>query len=532
MKIYIFKILNTRSNARKNWALLLIFFFSVITAHAQDTITVSNHLTNLQVKNQIFNYPIVYTNSYIKDFTFTELSYEYRHNEFARTQTADEINTFQFLAQGHFTTKSKWKFFGDLSIRKKEEKNLGWILSDERTEEQEVIIPHYFFVPRKGDWTSQQYDINGGFSKEITNKISLAAKANFNAGKYSRNVDPRPQIISRKLTGELQLGYQLTERQKFFVLTNYATTDKDFSYIYKDKHLNFESNPDTYLRFNTGYGRIVNYFKSNYNNTTRFLYKDITTKLGFGYTFSTKNSNFTALYYNQKSNNNFYTNVFGTEDQVRFKYETTTNHAELFALYKWNQKEIKSTFKYDNSTSINYDVQSNGHNYKSALNTINWLTSISKNTNTKIDYLFGLNVNYQQNNYNDVLATSNMRINSLNTGIFGSKDFAFATSKINATVNLNMYFALPSELDYNDTSGGTNSAFFNEVIVHDYAISTTNYLSSGLRLEYSYPVQNNKTVVFFTNFKEKIALKKQNDYNAIINTNITYLVQFGVQLNY
>lgn len=532
MKINLFKILNTGSNARKNRALLLIFFFSAITAQAQDSIFVSSHLTDLQVKNQIFAYPIVYTNSYIKDFTFTELSYEHRQNEFARTQTANEINTFQFLAQGYFTTKSKWKLFGDLSIRKKEEKNLGWILSDDRTEEQEVLMPHYFFVPRKGDWTSQQYDINGGISKEITSKISLAAKASFNAGKYSRNVDPRPQIISRKLMGELQLGYQLAERHKIFVFANYATTDKDYSYIYKDKHLNFESNPDTYLRFNTGYGRIVNYFKSNYNNTTRFLYKDITTKTGLGYTFSTKNSNFTALYYNQKSNNDFYTSVFGTEDQARFKYETTTNHAELFVLYKWNQKELKSTFKYDSSTSINYDVQSKGHNYKSALNTINWLTSISKKTNTKIDYLYGLNVNYQQNNYNDILATSNMDINSVNTGIFGSKDFAFTTSKINATVNFNMYFALPSKLDYYDTSGGTNTTFFNEVIIHDYAVSTTNYFSPGLRLEYSYPVKNNKTVVFFTNFKEKIALKKQNDYNAIINTNTTYWIQCGVQLNY
>lgn len=520
-----------RSNAWENWVLLLMLSFFANTAQAQDSLIISNHLIDLQVKNQIFNYPVVYTNSYIKDFTFTELSYEHTQNEFARTQTANEINTFQFLAKGYYTTKSKWRLFGDMSIIKKEEKDLGWVLTDDRSEEQEVIMPHYFFVPRKGDWTSQNYNTNGGFSKEITSKLSLATKASFNAGKYTRNVDPRPQIISRKLTGELQLGYQIAERHKIFVLANYATGNKDFTYIYKDKHLNFESNPDTYLRFNTGYGRILNYFKSNYNNSTRFTYKDVNTRLGLGYTFSNKSSNFTALYYHQKSNNNFYTNVFATDDQIRFKYETTTNHLELFALHKWNQKEINSTFKYYTSNSINNDVQSKGHNYKNSLNTINWLTSISKKTNSKIDYLFGLDVNYQQNSYNDVLATSNMHINSLNTGIFGSKDFAFTKSKINATVNLNMYFALPSTLDYYDTSGSTNSTFFNEVIVHDYAVSTTNYFAPKLRLEYSYPVQN-KTVVFFTDFKEKLALKKQNDYNTIINTNTTYWLRLGVQLNY
>lgn len=532
MKINIFKDFNIKSNAQENWALLLLFFFFSPFLQAQDSIVISNHLTDLQTKNQLYSYPIVFTNKYIKDFTFSEVSYKYQKNEFARTQVANEINTYQFLAQGHYTTKSKWKLFGDLSIQKTNEKDIGWVLSDDRAEDQEIIAPHYFFVPRKANWTSQKYYLSGGLSKNITNKISIATKINYNAEKFSRNLDPRPQIISRKLGGELQLGYEIKENHKVFTLAGYTRSDKDFSYLYKDDHANVEANPDTYLRFNTGYGRIVNYFKSNYYNSTRFLYKDIIGKIGLGYSFTNKNNTFTALYYNQKSNDDFYTSVFGTEDYVRFKYETKTNHAELFALHKWNNKELKSTFKYDNSNSINYDVKSKGHNYKSSLNTISWLTSISKKTNTKIDYLLGLDVKYQQNSYSDVLATTNIDINSLNTGIFGSRDFAFEKSKLNATVNFNMYFALPSKLDYYDTSGGSNSSFFNEVIIHDYAVSTTNYFAPAVRLEYSYPVKNNKTVVFFTNLREKIALKKQNDYNAIINTNTTYWIQCGVQLNY
>ena len=71
-----------------------------------------------------------------------------------------------------------------------------------------------------------------------------------------------------------------------------------------------------------------------------------------------------------------------------------------------------------------------------------------------------------------------------------------------------------------------------EVIIHDYAVNTTNYFAPALRLQYSYPTKNNKTVVFFTNLKEKIALKKQTDYPVSINTNTTYWVQMGVQLNY
>lgn len=530
MKIYIFK---TKSNAWEYWALFLFFIFFTSVTQAQDSIVVTNNSIDSQVKNQIFQYPIAYTNKYIKDFTFTEISYEYQKNEFARTQIASKINSYQFLAQGYYTTKSKWKLFGNLSIKKMDEKNLGWVLSDDRSEEQEVIMPHYFFVPRKANWTSQKYNLSGGFSKQITSKISMSSKINYDTEKLSRSADPRPQIISRKLGGELQLGYDIKENHKIFTLVNYTRADKDFSYLYKNDHLNFEANPDTYLRFNTGYGRIINYIKSTYSSSTRFLYKEINNKIGLGYNFSNKNTAFTALYYRQKSNNDFYNSVFGTQDNERYQFETKTNHAELFTLHKWDKKEIKSTLKYDNSNSINYDVNSKGHNYKNSLNTINWLVSISKKTNTKIDYLLGLDVNYQQNNYNDILATSNMDINSLNTGIFGSRDFAFEKSKLNAAVSFNMYFALPSSnLDYYDTSGGSNSTFFNEVVIHDYVVSTTNYFAPAIRLEYSYPVKNNKTVVFFTNLKEKIALKKQNDYNAIINTNTTYWIQCGVQLNY
>ncbi|QDW19267.1 DUF6850 family outer membrane beta-barrel protein [Flavobacterium sp. KBS0721] len=532
MKITTVTLNNTKSNALKYWALLLLFIFSNFSVQAQDTIIVTNHVIDAQLKNQIFKYPVNYTKKHIKDFTFTELSYEYQKNQFARKQIANEINSYQFLAQGYYTTKSKWNFFGNLSLKKTDEKNLGWVLSDDRSEEQEVILPHYFYVPRKANWTNQEYKISGGLSKDITNHISIAAKLNYNTGKYSRNLDPRPEIISRKIGGELQLGYQLKENHKIFALVDYSRSDKDFSYKYKDTHSNVEGNPDTYLRFNTGYGRIINYFKSNYYNSTRFLYKENQNKMGLGYNFSTNNTKFTVLYYNQKSDNNFYSDVFDNPDNERLTIKTTTNHAELFALHKWDKKEIKTTLKFDKSKAQNYDLKNNGYNYKNSLNAISWLSAVSQKTGSHIDYLFGLDVLYQQNQYNDIMATNDIEINSLNTGIFGSRDFSFGKSKLNSTVSFNMYFPLPSKLEYYDTSGGTNAAFLNEVIIHDYVVSTTNYFAPALRLEYSYPVKNNKTVVFFTNFKEKIALKKQNDYNAIINTNTTYWIQCGVQLNY
>ncbi|MFD1601390.1 DUF6850 family outer membrane beta-barrel protein [Flavobacterium artemisiae] len=530
MKINKIKINNTKSNAWKYWALLLLLFSFVFKVNAQDTIKVQNHIVDDQIKNQIFKYPIIYTTPAIKDFTFTEVSYEHQQNEFARQQVANEINTYQFLAQGYFTTKSRWKLFGDLSIQKILEKNLGWVLTDDRAEDIEVIAPHYFYVPRKANWDNQVYALSGGFSKDITSHLSVAVKANYGAEKFSRNLDARSQIINRNLGGEMQIGYQITKTHKVFALGSYAENQKDFDFTYNNINLNYEVYPETYLRFNAGYGRILNSFKSS---DAGYLYQDIIDKIGLGYTMTGKNSIFTALYYSQNSNNIFYTSSNDLTANERMKIKTKSNHAELFAFHKWNKKEIQSTLQFDQSDAKNFDKQSNGYNYTNSLNKINWTTSLSKKTNSKIDYLFGLNMLYQQNEYNDILAAVHIELNSLKTGIFGSKDFSFDKSKLNTTVSFNMYFPLPSsKLEYYDTSGGTNARFFNEVIIHDYAVNTTNYFAPELRLQYSYPTKNNKTVVFFTNLKEKIALKKQTDYPISINTNTTYWVQMGVQLNY
>lgn len=388
-----------------------------------------------------------------------------------------------------------------------------------------------FYVPRKADWDNQTYALNGGFSKDITNHLSIAVKANYAAEKFSRTLDARSQITNRNLGGEMQIGYQISENHKAFVLGSYTENKKDFTYSYSNPTLNFEAYPETYLRFNAGYGRVLNYFKS-IEKSSNYNYKDVVDKVGLGYAFSNKKTAFTALYYKQNSNNIFYPSSYTLKETERLKLKTAANHAELFAVHKWNKKEIQSTLQFDQSEARNFDKQSNGYNYTNSLNKVNFTTSLSKKAGSKIDYLFGLNLLYQQNEYDDILATAHIELNSLNTGIFGSKDFAFNKSKLNTTLSFNMYFPLPSKLEYYDTSGGTNARFFNEVILYDYAVNTTNYFAPALRLEYSYPVKNNKTVVFFTNLKEKIALKKQTDYPVSINTNTTYWIQMGVQLNY
>src|SRR6218665_3199562 len=78
--------------------------------------------------------------------------------------------------------------------------------TDDRAEGQEVVNPHYFYVPRKADWDNQVYALSGGFSKDITNHLSVAVKANYGTEKFSRTLDARSQITNRNLGGEMQIG--------------------------------------------------------------------------------------------------------------------------------------------------------------------------------------------------------------------------------------------------------------------------------------------------------------------------------------
>ena len=79
-------------------------------------------------------------------------------------------------------------------------------------------------------------------------------------------------------------------------------------------------------------------------------------------------------------------------------------------------------------------------------------------------------------------------------------------------------------------TGINEDTFYNNVAAYDYAYNTTDHLDASTTIRYILPFKNNKTIEFYTQLKGIFATDKSNF--AIINTDNTYLANFGIQLNY
>ena len=281
-----------------------LLFGSTSFAQENDSIKVTSNEAEQVVKDLNWQLPVATHSLPIKDYTHTGIYLSHQNNQFARKQTAEETNRYGFLSEGLYTTENGFRIFGMIDLQKFNEKNLSWNLSDERTDEQQVLSPQYFYVPRAADWDNQQYLIRGGVSKNFGN-LTLAAKAELNVNNMARKLDPRPEIKNNKLVGEIQVGYEIFDGHQIFVLGAYGRKDKDYSLKYKGRNQDVEENSSTYLRYMAGYGREINNPLRNKIDNEKTIYeyftRNIISKIGGGYQFSSDNTKL-ILGYNYQEN--------------------------------------------------------------------------------------------------------------------------------------------------------------------------------------------------------------------------------------
>lgn len=516
---------------------LIIFFLSSFNhLWAQDSILIGTHSSNQLIKDQVFNNPAAAMQWNVKNFTQSKVYFNYKKNEFSRKQTAKETQKYGFITDGFYSFSNDLKVFGNLLIEKSEETKVPYVLSEQRTEEEEVISsPHYFVVPRAGDWTNQKYYLKGGVSKSFFNHLILTAKFDFTAEKYSRKIDPRPEVTKNFLKGEMQLGYTINSHL-LYASGGYSQLKKDYNIIYSNNDLNYEAYPETYLRFHAGYGRIINAMFSKYGTTgssRMYFYRTQTPFFGGGYSYAKNNTLFNASYNYSQSMETFYLFKFADEDYKRFKYRVKTHKAELYFRKKNNNNIYQSYLDYQKDNGLNYDVYSQGSNYKNSLQKISFQFSILNEENDFKNYNFGIVGNYALNKYQDVLTSIFTKINSLNAGIFINKDFkAWAEDKFNAGININAYFSISTQFQYNNVTGTNPNTFIKEVLFHDYAFNTTNRLEPGFDLQYFKKLKNSKKLVFYCNTMVIFALQDSSKYYANMNTKSSFAVNAGIQLNY
>lgn len=518
-----------RKSANKALILMVTSLGGIVLAQNNDTIKVDSNPLFQQEVDQLNLLPITYANQNVNDFTHTEVYFKFKKNEFARKQTASETTRYGFKTQGLFNVQPDLKIFGNIDLQKYNEKNLAYTLDDTRTDEIEVLHPHYYFVPRSSDWNNQQYAINAGIIKNFGG-LNLAAKAGLNANKLARQIDPRPEISNRKLHGEIQVGYTYKNHQ-IFALAGYGRKDKDYNYYYSNSQLNNIAYPETYMRFNSGFGRVINRPFLNYSSGyfSRTSYK----KAGAGYNLNLKNTVLTAHYIYQKNLENWFDDEFENDNFKRFQYQTISHQGGLRLRQNLEGKVLRSSLLASKTTSKNYDVKAFGTNYMNRQRNVTFDVNLLNQKKQLVDYYVGVFASYNQNRYMDQLGYIDQKINSLTAGIYANRDIESKNNaKFNIGLGFNYYTALKNELDFLNISGSTENVFYKEVVAHDFVFNSMDKLDANADVRYILPVKNNKNIVLYTQLRSIFALDKNRNQSINLNTETTYQVNFGIQLNY
>ncbi len=516
-----------RKKANKALLLIITSFASIGYAQTNDTIKITTNQLYEKDINTIFNLPVSYANQDIKDFTHTEVYYNFKKNQFARKQTANEVSRYGFNAKGLYTTNNEVKLFGSINLEKYKEKGLAYTLDDLRSDDLEVLDPHYYFVPRASDWNNQQYHILAGAVKSFGN-FDFALKASLDANKLARQTDPRPEISNRKLGGEAQIGYTFKNHQ-IFALGGYYVKDKDYSYYYSNTQLDNIALPETYIRFQSGFGRITNKPYNTSSIFTRTKYK----KVGLGYQFMNDKTSILVNYTYNRNLENWYNKAFMDINFKKFQYLTKIHEGQIRLRQILDDKVLRSSISGYQSTSKNYDVTLSGTNYINRLRNITFNINLLKEHSNLVDYYFGAYVSYNQNRYMEKIGYFDQKVNSLMVGIYGNKDFELInSSKFNIGLAANYYTALKNTLDYMNVSGNTTNIFYENVTLYDFQYNGMDKLDVKADIRYILPVKNNKNVVVYTQLRSIFALNNYNGNLSVFNTDPTYQVNFGIQLNY
>ena len=88
--------------------------------------------------------------NFVKPLEFTETNVFFEHNtlKFSRVQTPEETNQIGFGSTGVFQLNPKLILSGELKVISENEKQVSFILTDERTTNQNYISnPSYFYAP-------------------------------------------------------------------------------------------------------------------------------------------------------------------------------------------------------------------------------------------------------------------------------------------------------------------------------------------------------------------------------------------------
>lgn len=504
----------------------MVLSTSTLFAQSLDTISLRSNGFYRSIEQELTQTPLLYTSLNLADYTQTQLDLQTEDLAFKRVQTAEKKQQYNFSTQGIFNIDPSLRLFGAIRFSKTEEENLGYTLSSERTQYQEVLTPNYFIAPQKGNWTNQHYHLQAGATKTIRNRYLLGATIHYTNEKFIRTVDPRPQITSHDLGGKLHAGYQLNQHRVYgYAGLQQKTETGSISYV--NQWLNAPVYPATYTRFSSGYGRLL------YSNTySSHIFRTLYQQLGLGYQYQKDNQIINANYYYQKSMKDLYArnvngNVFIDKNLITHKYRTLTYGANVNYIRLQNQWSYKAQLRLKTVTGDNFSVIEQGRNYHSTQDQIGATFGFLKRADQqRIAIRAEIYTDYHQNRYTDLLGFTDKKINSLLTGcVIGSDLYRKGAHRLYVETDWAFYQALDEGLIYNATSSA--SYFDQGVLYPDHAYDVSSRLQGGLQANYFVQLSNQRELGLFARYYGQTAVSddyKKYDSTLSISHNTTFVV--------
>lgn len=513
----------------------LLFFMLLVSCVAKAQLTDSLFLKENSFYNsineQLWRTPLFFTSQQFSDYTQTEISFNQKELNLKRVQTAVKTTSYNFSTDGIYNVNSRLKIFGDFTVNRKNEKDLGYNFTSQRTENQNVLNPNYFYAPKKGDWEIQNYALKGGLSYQFENNILLGVTSFYDNGRYFRKIDPRPEIEASNFGAKLHTGYTYKNHRLTVNAGMSQKTEKN-SIIYVDDTQNAPVYTETFTRFSSGYGRVV--FNSSYTN---HIFRTVDKNFGAGYQFQSNKNTFSIDYNYNKSMENFYGRspngkVFIDESLIQYKYRIVSTEVNANYYFDGNAIDYKLSFNFNQNQGDNYSVAEQGQNFRMNVDKIGFNSGIIKKDVAKVLYSFEFGANYLQHKYVDLLGTTNKQLNTIDINASFNKDLFFnQKNKLNIEVAVKYYKALDEKLLYNPTASNTN--FADNVIFPDHGFDVTSKLFSNLKGQYSLKLPKDRTLRIFANYSTLVALdKKYLTYIENFDTKYSSYLNAGIAIIY
>ncbi|MBW2960537.1 DUF6850 family outer membrane beta-barrel protein [Mesonia aestuariivivens] len=427
----------------------------------------------------------------VKNYTETGLFYTAEGGDFKDTRIPSQMQDFGLQTNGIYQNENGILFYGDLSITKSYYKNLKWNLSYQLPENGLMEDPHYFGVARPGNWSNQDYNINGGILFPINDKWNALAEVNYHLfNKYRNDRDPRDQITFNELAFHAGLNYQITPSQYVSLQGKYGATDitnkTNFTVGSNDSPKNYQQA----VKWLVGYGSFNNPF---WESTMR-NYHQIGVSVGYTLKNEIYNINIDVSYLQKKQDTYKKNNVVNKHNEKEFfaEYEPKTYSLDALLLKKQNENShLKLQFSGLHTKAGNTLTNKGGQSYSASVTEANLLFGYLKTQQEKSITDLGLGLGFTNSKQQDVLEQSRLEFSFLKPKIYAMKRYKISPNldflpKVSGQVNisLNHQFNYPNASYFNsiedkDFFGLTQKLFYEEVTLPNSELfSASNWQST------------------------------------------------------